>query len=161
MIYRSYDKSLSAPDGFIEGKIFSFGKVYPSVKGFEEYIPHNCKVKFDENTLCHIAHRKDQLLGRLGANMSISRKEDGVYMKLKAVDTGLFKEAYSLVRSGILRGLSPGFLGIPKYRNGRREFDEIDISEVSLTGKPCYGDTYVTAREQQEEYFFPPEFHLT
>ena len=161
MIYRSYDTALSAPEGFIEGKLFSFGKVYPSVKGFKEYIPHSCKVKFGENTLCHIAHKKDQLLGRLGANMSLERKADGVYMRLKAVDTSFFKEAYSLVKAGILKGLSPGFLGIPKYRNGRREFDEIDISEVSLSGKPCYDDTYLTAREQQEECFLPPEFYLT
>jgi len=56
------------------------------------------------------------------------------------------QEAYSLLKSGALRGLSVGFKTLKEtWKEGRRYITEAKLYEVSLTAFPCAEDALVTS----------------
>ena len=87
--------------------------------------------------------------------MSIETREDGVWFRAKKVPTALYSEALELVKNKIVSGVSPGFTSIPRYENGVRVFDEIQINEISLAGRPSYESSLVHARESSQPKYRP------
>ena len=108
MHIRDFETSLaSTGEGNLEGRVLEWDKVY-TFNGVKEKFAKNCDVNF-KDTRCLFGHDKNKLLGRVGANLQVYKKEDGLYFKLKKSATDLFKNVYTLAREGILKGVSPGF----------------------------------------------------
>ena len=159
MHIRDFETSLaSTGEGNLEGRVLEWDKVY-TFNGVKEKFAKNCDVNF-KDTRCLFGHDKNKLLGRVGANLQVYKKEDGLYFKLKKSATDLFKNVYTLAREGILKGVSPGFDSDARWDGDIRVFDKVDLSEISLVGQPAYGDsTFVTARDK-ETINYPPEVYL-
>ena len=159
MHIRDFETSLaSTGEGSLEGRVFEFDKLY-TYNGTKEKFAKDCQVDFS-NARCLFGHDKNKLLGRVGANLQVFKKDDGLYFKLKKSATDLFRNVYTLAKEGILKGVSPGFDSDARWENDIRVFDKVDLSEISLVGQPAYGDsTFVTARDKSN-INYPPEFYL-
>ena len=156
---RSFEAPLSEERGELSGRAFAFDNE-AFCEGMKEKIPRGCKVKVDPNAMLLLNHKKDKLLGRNGQNLSFEVKDDGLWFRCKKSATALYDETLKLVKEKILFGCSPSFRAVPKYRGGVRTFDEITITECSLTGFPAYEGAFVTAREKNDKKpIYPPELY--
>ena len=137
-------------DGFLS--LTSCIRIY----GTKEKFSKDCQIDF-KDARCLFGHDKNKLLGRVGANLEITKRDDGLYFKLKKSATDLFKNVYTLAKEGILKGVSPGFDSDARWDGDIRVFDKVDLSEISLVGQPAYGDsTFVNARDKSN-INYPPE----
>ena len=106
MHIRDFETSLaSTGEGSLEGRVFEFDKLY-TYNGTKEKFAKDCQVDFS-NARCLFGHDKNKLLGRVGANLQVFKKDDGLYFKLKKSATDLFRNVYTLAKEGIFKGSKP------------------------------------------------------
>ena len=106
-------------------------------------------------------HNPDKLLGREGKNMELIEDDKGLKFSITLPDTTEARDAYNLVKSGIIDGVSVGM-------DARETESEIDgdmrvikktrLREISLTPTPVYKQTEVSAKSKKNRpVLWPPE----
>ena len=93
--------------GNLQGRLLEFNKIY-NFNGQKEMFPSNCEINCRDVRALY-GHDKNKLLGRVGANLEITKRDDGLYFTLKKSASNLYKECLTLVKEGILKGCSIGF----------------------------------------------------
>lgn len=159
---RNFETNLSE-SGDIEGRVLAFDKEYEA-DGMTEVIPSDCEIEISKNCMALLSHKKENMLGRLKANLSFIKRDDGLYFTLKKVGTKIFDEARELVKTNIIGGVSPGFRANPVINENKRSFKKIFLDEISLVGNPAIDSSYVLARAKDlpksKKTNFPPEVYL-
>lgn len=95
-------------------------------------------------------HDQTQPIGRRSAgNLSLEQDDHGLKFSLDLPDTQLGRDAYTLIKTGIVRGMSFGFSVIKQAWDETRrlrELLEVRLYEVSPVTWPAYEATRVEAR---------------
>lgn len=160
---RSFESVFNQETGDLEGRVLSFDIEYQA-EGMTEVIPKDCDIEISDNCMALLSHKKESMLGRHKRNLSFVKRDDGLYFRLKKVDTKIFDEARELVKNQIIGGVSPGFRAEPVFTGNTRSFKKIYLDEISLVGNPAIGSSYVHAREagipHSQKINFPPEVYL-
>ncbi|SFT04150.1 HK97 family phage prohead protease [Marininema halotolerans] len=96
-------------------------------------------------------HNWSDVLGRTGANLTLSDKEEGLYFELAPNDSTLGRDTMEDIRSGLIKGCSIGFRIEDEEweeRDGAffRTITEIELLEVTLTPIPAYTSTTAEVR---------------
>jgi HK97 family phage prohead protease len=105
------------------------------------------------------AHNSDLILGRNKAgNLKLREDETGLYFDLDLPDTTLGRDAFELVRTGIVSQMSFGFVvQAENWVRGTenephiRTLEKIELHEISPVAFPAYPDTTVIARSTMNE----------
>lgn len=104
------------------------------------------------------SHNLDMVIGRT-ANGSLRLAEDakGLSFELDLPDTTWGRDAYEMIRTGLVSGVSFGFTVVKeswlKGKDGSphmRTLEEVQLMEISPTAFPAYEDTQVSARSCEE-----------
>lgn len=104
------------------------------------------------------SHNPDLILGRnLAGNLRLTEDATGLHFELDLPDTSWGRDAYELVRRGIVSQMSFGFMvkeeAWKQGENGQpheRTLINVDLLEVSPVAFPAYPDTTVAARELEK-----------
>ena len=161
LLKRHFFGEAGEDSGSLSGRVFGFAEI-PTVRGQKERMASDIKIRYGENLMLFRSHREDSILGKYPKTMKLERKEDGLYFKASPLETDFFKETRSLVKSGVLSGVSAGFYALRSVMEGGiKIFKEIQLEEISLCAKPAYGSSFVEARKKETDFKpLPPELYL-
>lgn len=98
-------------------------------------------------------HNPDNLLGRVGVNMRVEVDETGLFFECELPNTQLARDIYNLVESGILDGMSFGFMCSDEVNTEtmKRTITHIDeLYEITITPFPAYKEASVVAKRSVE-----------
>lgn len=117
---------------------------------FQRALSKNSNVDFLYN------HDKNQVLADMESN-TLTLKEDqrGLYMEAKIVPTSYGKDAFELIKNGVVKHMSFGFRAlkdkVTKGTNGiyERVVHELELLEVSAVRKPAYIQSSIHARSME------------
>jgi len=98
------------------------------------------------------SHDPDKVLGRNGVNMRIDVDETGLFFECKVPDTQIGRDTYTEVETGLIDGMSFGFVSSDRINPETKKrtithFDE--LFEISTTPFPYYKETSVIAQSKQ------------
>lgn len=96
-------------------------------------------------------HNWSDILGRTGANLTLSEQEKGLFFELKPNNSTLGRDILEDVRSGLIKGCSIGFRILDQYWEERdgdwfRTITKIELHEITLTPIPAYTSTTAEVR---------------
>lgn len=94
-------------------------------------------------------HNRDLALARTdGGGLELSDRPDGLHVRAELPDTPLARETVELVRSKVLRGLSPEFMVREEHvdADGVRRIDRADLVGLAVVDSPAYPEAEVAAR---------------
>lgn len=134
----------------LSGLALPFG-VWADVAGlFEERFAAGA-VAVDPGALALYEHRDDRLLGRLGRNLAVESRADGLYYELALPRTTVADDILILVSDGILAGASIGFRADQdEWKDQRRTVTAATLYELTITAAPVYVDTSIAVRSQSK-----------
>ena len=97
-----------------------------------------------------LMHNPLSLLGRSGANLEIEDRAEGLHIQARLPATTEGNNTKELIRTGIVRGFSVGFVPIKEDWNGnKRTIKQARLIEISLVDSPAHKDTQVDLRNKQ------------
>lgn len=103
-------------------------------------------------------HRLEEPIGIVSA---LFEDERGLYIEGKLLlDVAQAREAYSLLKEGVVTGLSIGYSPRRYTRDpdsGVRQLHAVDLIEVSLVTLPANGQAQVTVVKQERQAFDPTQ----
>ncbi len=105
-------------------------------------------VKLD-NLYLLVGHNADNILGREGVNMRVEIDETGLFFEAELPDTQLARDWYNLIESGIVDGMSFGFVSRDRVNDSTltRTITHIDeLYEITITPFPAYYEASVVAK---------------
>ncbi|MBN2909149.1 HK97 family phage prohead protease [Polycladomyces sp. WAk] len=96
-------------------------------------------------------HDWSAILGRTGANLTLSDTENGLFFELTPNNSTLGRDILEDVRSGLIRGCSIGFRILDQYWEERdgdwfRTITKLELREITLTPIPAYTSTSAEVR---------------
>ena len=92
-------------------------------------------------------HDRAQPLARTGAGLELHDGPDALRMTATLPDTALARDTLTLVRSGVLRGLSVEFQALEERQDGGlRIIERASLSGLGIVDRPAYADSVVQAR---------------
>ena len=104
-------------------------------------------------------HNWNQVIGRTGANLTLSEDEHGLRFEIDVPNTTDGNNLLENVRLGLITGCSFGF-DITKEKtrwdeswNFYRDIEEVKLFEVTATPRPAYGSTSIEARAEGDSNF--------
>lgn len=109
-------------------------------------------------------HDTKRILASTSNNsLTIEETDEGVKMTAHIVETSYGKDAYALIKSGIIGHMSFGFRALKSSWSScddgipLRTVEELEIFEVSSLRNPAYVDSSISARGIEEEDIDVPE----
>lgn len=139
----------------LEGYAYRFGD-HGYADGMKERIDPGAFTMDDAMLLYQ--HDPMRVLGREGKNMELTEDKEGLRFEVELPDTSEARDIYSLVRAGIIDGVSVGMDGREtesEIKNGMRVIRKTRLREISLTPNPVYKQTSVEARHNNRD-IIPP-----
>lgn len=137
----------------LTGYALKFNTVSNDMGFLERLLPG--AVTINPDTYCTFNHEECQLLGRLGAGLTLTLDDVGLLVDCQLPNTTVANDVWELVNKNIVRGMSFGF--IPSRVTQTTEGDttildvqEFEVFEVSCVVNPAYPDTSLMARSMQE-----------
>lgn len=106
-----------------------------------------------DNLYLLVGHNADNVLGREGVNMRVEIDETGLFFECELPNTQLARDWYNLIESGIVDGMSFGFICHDKVNDSTltRTITHIDeLYEITITPFPAYYEASVVAKAQTE-----------
>ena len=104
-------------------------------------------------------HNWDQVIGRTGANLTLTEDEHGLRFEIDVPNTTDGNNLLENVRLGLITGCSFGF-DITKQKtrwddewNFYRDIEEVELFEVTATPIPAYQSTSIEARSEDGTSF--------
>lgn len=167
MEFRQLDVNLSSEDeGLkVEGIVNKPGELseilYSRGKRFREVVSKGAFQKAIDKAekIDYLAEHDNKRILASTSNGSLTIKEtdEGVEMSANIVDTSYGRDAYALIKSGIIGHMSFGFRAIKSKWSScedgipLRTVEELEIFEVSSLRNPAYTDSSISARGIEEE----------
>lgn len=99
-----------------------------------------------------VGHNPDNLLGRANVNMRLEVDETGLFFECELPNTQLARDWYNLVESGIVDGMSFGFICSDQvnWETMKRTITHIDeLLEITITPFPAYKEASVVAQDER------------
>jgi HK97 family phage prohead protease len=104
----------------------------------EKFAPNSVTV----NKLPKLFYNHDEPIGII---RSLDDKEDGLHITAKISDTSKGQDAWTLVKDGVVRSFSVGFVPIEHTLDGDVVVrQKVDLKEVSLVALPAYEGAVIT-----------------
>jgi len=96
-------------------------------------------------------HNWNEVLGRTGANLVLTDRENGLFFDLTPNQSTLGRDIVEDVRSGLIKGCSIGFRILEQLWEERddtwfRTITKIELREITLTPIPAYTSTTAEVR---------------
>ena len=160
MLKRNFKFENRADDkSALQGYAFKFSEVAEGWLGKERF-SDSLEIEYNSRVLLLYQHDITKPLARLGSNMAIEKKADGLFFSVsKLPDTQLAKECKELVKIGALSGVSVGFSVLSERKEDKINiFEKIKLFELSLVSFPYYESSEV--RNKHPVPPKPPEFYL-
>ena len=155
----------------LSGWLFKFDEL-AECWGQERMHP-DIEIEVASDCLLLHSHDSSRPLGKIGKHFNLETKSEGVYLSChKLPDTRDARDALTLVKEGVLSGMSVGFRSISdEIENKVRVFKKIHLMEVSLCCWPVYQSAkidkakllfqketaYKKVTDKQDKQFLPPE----
>ena len=133
----------------VEGRIVPYGETV-TLGGSQESFARGVFADTDPDSIVLLwQHATNEPIGRM---VALTEAADGAYARFRLADTTRARESLSLIRDGVIRGLSIGFEPGQTRKSGRvREHIKARLAEVSLVTYPAYPTAGVLAVRQEEE----------
>ena len=95
-------------------------------------------------------HRRDRVLSRSGAGLTLTATGDALRFAAELVDTAEARDTVALVRAGVLRGASIEFSSIEERWSGDlRTVLKARLSGIAVVDNGAYSTATVSARAQE------------
>lgn len=145
----------------LEGLAFDYEVSEDGVYG-KECFARDIKINYPSKCFLLRDHDKGKVLARLGRNLKIDKNKEGLHFEVsKLPKTPLSEETRELVKEGIIGDVSIGFIdNKSEVKNDIRTFKEITLHELSILPWGYHEGAQVTARENKEKIYYPPEVLL-
>ena len=103
------------------------------------------------DVLLNVQHDETRLLARTGAGLTLTDTPEALMMAADLPETRDADDALSLVRSGVLRGLSVEFKALrQRFEGGVRVISRAILPGLGLVARPAYPASGVRARYAAE-----------
>lgn len=137
----------------LHGRIVPYGVEVETVNGRESFAPGVFADTDPADVVLLWQHDPGQPLGRAS---EITDEADGAYATFRLADTDRAREAATLTRDGIVRGLSVGFEnGTYRTARGVRVHTSARLRETSLVTFPAYPSAAVLAVRERKDNPMP------
>lgn len=100
-----------------------------------------------------VGHNPDNVLGVSGVNMRLEVDETGLFFECELPDTSLARDWYNLIESGIVDGMSFGFICHDEINSTTktRTITHIEeLLEITITPFPAYFEASVIAKTERQ-----------
>lgn len=170
---RQMETELNSNENILEGYALKFNSLSNVMRSgkihFREIISPGALENADlSNVVAYFNHDKNQVIGRLGANMQLETDNIGLRFKIDLPDTQLSRDLKAQISSGIINQCSFGFtLGDNATKWEKSTEDGVDyvrtinqfkvIRDVSVVTNPAYPDTEVHVRSMPDNDNFAKE----
>src|SRR5262245_35124268 len=139
---------LRAEQSKIVGLAIPFDVRSRDLGGFVEVVKPQAVANIGD-VVCLFNHDSSHVLGRTPATLSLRRDNRGLALTLDPANSTAGRDAFELVRRGVVTGASFGFRTKKDAwkKDGAlmiRELLDIELAEISLTAFPCYRETDVS-----------------
>ena len=132
----------------IEGRIVPYNETITLGDSQERFVRGVFADTNPEDVVLLWQHDTTQPIGRMSA---LTETDDGGYGTFRMADTDRAREALSLTRDGIARGLSVGFMSMLSRRKaGVREHTKAKLMEVSVVTFPAFPTAGVLAVRKED-----------
>ena len=144
-------KAEPARDCAFAGYAFRFNEV--AQFWWEERMDPDIKIRVAPDACLLRSHNPDKILGKVGVNLEFEADDKGLFFRaLWMPATELGRETQTLVKAGLLDGVSAGFYDIKsKFKDKILVYSEILIREISICSFPVYQSGRI---EQKAELIF-------
>ena len=133
--YKNYETKSS--ENKIEGFVLRYNEPTDIGGMIEQFEPNSIEIDPDARMLFN--HSEDNLLGRMGANLEFEDRPEGMYYRLELPKTTLASDIKELVKTGVIKGASLGFIPEKeRMQDGVRVIEKARLDELSLVTKPAY-----------------------
>ena len=132
----------------VEGRIVPYGETVTLAESKESFARGVFGETNPDDVVMLWQHDVSQPIGRMSA---LTEADDGAYGTFRLADSERAREALSLIRDGVIRGLSIGFMSLQSQkRAGVREHIKARLMETSLVTFPAYPTAGVLAVRKEE-----------
>ena len=139
----------------LTGKIVLYG-VPTSIDGgifTEQFEPGAFGDLSDADLILNFQHERSRPLARTGAGLTLVNTETELAVHAVLPETREADDALTLVRSGIVRGLSVEFFADEDSFDGSlRRITKARIADIGLVDRPAYPDATVEVRAAYERH---------
>ena len=99
----------------------------------------------------NLMHQRAELIARTGAGgLVLIDSPDALMVEAELPQTRAADDALVMVRNGMLRGLSLGFVAVEeRYEMNTRNIIKATLNHIGVVDDPAYPDSYVEARMLQ------------
>lgn len=146
----------------IIGYALKFERWSKPMYGFKEKLARGCLDEADmSDVVALINHDYNLVLGRVGANLTLSIDEIGLRFEITPTDTSYAKDLLENMKAGVINKCSFGFT-IAQGGQEWNEGDELDertitkikkLYDVSIVTDPAYDDTEAVTNMRSYEEF--------
>lgn len=137
---------LRADGGNLRGTVLAYGDTAVIGGQPERFLPG----AFDPigDVILNFQHQRARPLARTGGDLELTDDAEALRMAAKMPDTADGRDALTLVRQGVLRGLSVEFRAITeRLEGGVRIVEKAILTGLGLVDRAAYGQSVVEARE--------------
>ena len=130
------------------GTVVSYGDVAVVAGQPERFAPGSLLCN---DAILNRQHQRDRPLARTGAGLVLRDTPDGLHMEAELPSTSEANDVLTLVRSGVLRGLSAEFEVLAEhFEAGVRVIDSANLSGLAIVDRPAYPASIVEARATKD-----------
>lgn len=132
----------------IAGTVVKWGDVASLPWGSERFVRGS--ITWNDDTMLTLQHDRTKALARVGAGLTLEDGENALTMSATMPRTQLGDDVLTLVRDGVLRGLSLEFVPTRTRNEGRVAVVEAaSMRGLSIVDVPAYSESIIN-REKQE-----------
>ena len=101
------------------------------------------------DVVLNVQHERSRPIARTGAGLVLRDSQEGLKMDALLPETTEARDTLTLVRSGVLRGLSVEFQTLSEHEeDGTRVIDMANLSGLAVCDRPAYPGSTVEARRK-------------
>lgn len=138
----------------IAGVVLSYGNEAVLPWGRERFEPGS--VEWSDSTMLTLQHDRAKPLARVGAGLVLEDSENALTMRANMPRTSLGEDVLTLVRDGVLRGLSLEFVASRTRNDGRvAVIEKARMTGLSVVDVPAYSESVIQRERRAFEERLP------
>ena len=139
----------------ITGVAVSYSDIARLPWGQERFLPGS--ISWTDSTMLTLQHDRSKPLARIGAGLVLEDGENALTMRATMPRTSLGEDTLTLVRDGVLRGLSLEFVPSRTRNEGRvMVVEAAKMTGLSVVDVPAYSESVIQREARAFEGLFPP-----
>lgn len=149
----------SEPERIVSYRLLSWGELGSTAEGWETFE----RGAFEGTDPARVYLRLDHQDPALGRGLSLEEREDAAYMEFRIAQTPRGDELLGLIKDGIYRGASVGFVPQAggtresRHKDGRKLYtrSRVSLQEVGATWRPTFSTAEVLSTRSADDMTEP------